>query len=189
MGIRGGTHGSRRLTAPRGAATRPTSDRVREALFGILGAGRVELSGARVLDLFAGSGALAFEALSRGAAGAVLVERARPALEAARANARALGVEAVVELLGVPVERGLRDLGARGARFTLVLVDPPYAEVKAAAQALSDAGAGLLEVEGVLVLEHASRDDAPTIAHLDRLETRIYGDTALSFYAREERDC
>src|SRR5918998_6335794 len=93
MRVVAGTHGGRRLATPPGSATRPTSDRVREALFSILGAA---VDGARVLDLFAGSGALGIEALSRGAAEATFVERAPAALRALRGNLAALGIEAAV---------------------------------------------------------------------------------------------
>src|SRR4051812_32358762 len=146
MRITGGVNRSRALRAPRGTATRPTSDRVREALFGILGA-RFELSGLRVLDLYAGSGALAFEALSRGAAHATLVESGRDALEAIRANVEALKVATLVRVVGQPVERAIRGLAEKSEPFDLVLADPPYAEVPsgAAARALTSAvEAGIL---------------------------------------------
>src|SRR5665213_1716396 len=92
MRVIAGRYGGRGLVAPRGSATRPTSDRVREAIFSILG----DITGARVLDLFAGSGALAIEALSRGAAHATLVDTSPAALTAIRRNLEALGIEAVV---------------------------------------------------------------------------------------------
>src|SRR5437899_4832041 len=106
MRITGGEHRSRGLVAPRGHATRPTSDRVREALFAILGAMQPmqSIEGARVLDLYAGTGALALEALSRGASCAVMVERGREALDAIRANVAALGVAAVARVVAAPVE-------------------------------------------------------------------------------------
>src|SRR5690348_2464764 len=109
MRITGGTFRSRALRAPRGQATRPTSDRVREGLFGILvSAGVVE--GARVLDLYAGTGALALEALSRGALRVTLVESARPALDAIADNVAALGVRDRAHVISVDVRRAVSRL-------------------------------------------------------------------------------
>src|ERR1700722_20157026 len=102
MRITGGAFRSRALRAPRGMATRPTSDRVREGLFGILSSAGI-LTGARVLDLYAGTGALALEAVSRGAAGATLVESGREALEAARVNVASLGLEDRVRIVAADV--------------------------------------------------------------------------------------
>jgi 16S rRNA (guanine966-N2)-methyltransferase len=191
MRITGGTHRSRTVVAPHGQSTRPTSDRVREALFSILGASFGELEGARVLDLFAGSGALAFEALSRGAAHATLVEKDRSALRAIRENAAALGMSPRVRVVAEPVERacqaglaGLaspaRDLGA----FDVVFADPPYAVVDETARLLGGVAESLLAAEGVLVLEHSSKTAPPAIATLSLRDGRRYGDTALSFYVR-----
>jgi 16S rRNA (guanine966-N2)-methyltransferase len=188
MRITGGELRSRRLVAPRGDATRPTSDRVREALFSILG-GLVEIEGARVLDLYAGTGALAFEALSRGAASAVLVERARPALAALRANVLSLGLDARVRVVALEVGRALTTLAESGASFDLVLVDPPYAEVPTGgvARALAPlGGGGLLAEGGVVVLEHRAGDTPPPMLGLAIASERVYGDTALAFLRRSE---
>src|SRR5881394_1213907 len=114
MRIIAGEWGGRRLAAPPGRDTRPTSDRVREALFSILG----PLDGARVLDLFAGSGALGLEALSRGAAQATLVERAPAALRALREN--------VAEVVAADARAYLRAAREQGAQYDLVFLDPPY---------------------------------------------------------------
>jgi 16S rRNA (guanine966-N2)-methyltransferase len=184
MRITGGTHRSRTLRAPRGNRTRPTSDRVREALFGILEARR-PIEGARVLDLYGGTGALALEAVSRGAAHATIVESARSALDAIRANVDALGTGARVRIVAAPVERAAA-LIAEQAPFDLVLVDPPYALVRT-----GDAGralealvrSGLLAGDAVLVLEHAGADPPPRLDALELRASRRYGDTALSFYA------
>src|SRR5689334_16825570 len=131
MRITGGRWRSRALQAPRGMTTRPTSDRVREALFsmlvsdGLLG----DEDGPRVLDLYSGSGALAFEALSRGASSAVLVEQGRDALAAIRDNARSLEAEGLVRVVAGKVDRVLEKLEGP---FGIVFVDPPYADVGAA---------------------------------------------------------
>ena len=183
MRITGGTFRSRAIRAPRGQATRPTSDRVREALFGILSsAGAVE--GARVLDLYAGSGALALEALSRGAADAVLVESGREALAVVRGNVASLGVEARARVVAAEVREAVRRL-ASGRPFDLVLADPPWALVDTG-DAPRDlgllAGLRLLTADAIVVLEHSARSDPPEVEGLARGETRRYGDTALTFY-------
>lgn len=136
--------------------------------------------GPRVLDLYAGSGALAFEALSRGASAAVLVEHARDAVAVIRQNARDLGAEKRILLLDAKVDRALPRV--EGA-FGIVFLDPPYAEVKTPgfASAIA-AAAALLAPGGVLVLEHASADDPPDIAALAPDRSRRHGDTMLSLY-------
>jgi 16S rRNA (guanine966-N2)-methyltransferase len=180
-----GRLGGRRLTAPRGLGTRPTSDRVREALFSALGA----VEGARVLDLYAGTGALGIESLSRGAAAATFVESARPAIAALRENVAALGLEGVARVVARPVADAVA--GAAGhamtGPFDLVFADPPYAavaEVPAAFAALEAAGA--LARGARLVVEHASRDAAPAIAGFVPRPSRTYGDTAVTLYDRAE---
>jgi 16S rRNA (guanine966-N2)-methyltransferase len=183
MRITGGTLRSRALKAPKGAATRPTTDRVREALFGILASAGV-IEGARVLDLYAGTGALALEALSRGAASAVLVESAREALEALRANVRTLGLDDHVRIVGSDVAQAMRRLGDAGP-FDLVFADPPWAMVDAGPPALvlcDLARRGGIAAEGRVVLEHSARTPSPDIDGLARLDLRRYGDTALTFY-------
>jgi 16S rRNA (guanine966-N2)-methyltransferase len=183
MRITGGTLRSRGLKAPKGAATRPTTDRVREALFGILtSAGAIE--GARVLDLYAGTGALALEALSRGASAALLVESAREALGALRANVEALGLEDRARVVAGDVAQAMRRLGDAGP-FDLVFADPPWAMVDDGPPiaALADlARRGGIAPEGRVVLEHSARTPPPDIDGLVRLDTRRYGDSALTFY-------
>ncbi len=180
--ITGGLYGSRALKAPKGSLTRPTSDRVREALFSILGPRAAATS---VLDLYAGTGALGLEALSRGATSVVFVERSKEALAALQANVDALGVRQSARVLASPVERAAGRLA--GEAFGLVFVDPPYADVKSgeAVNALEDLFVPLLAEDALLVLEHASRDAPPALAGLARDESRSYGDTTLSFYVRE----
>jgi 16S rRNA (guanine966-N2)-methyltransferase len=182
MRITGGRWRSRALQAPKGMATRPTSDRVREALFSMLASGGFlgDDLAPRVLDLYAGSGALAFEALSRGASAAVLVEHARDALAAIRVNARALEVGKLIEVVPTRVERALEKIEGP---FGIVFIDPPYADVPAPAfEEVLATAARLVAPEGVLVLEHASSDESPAVATLDLDRTRKYGDTTLSLY-------
>ena len=191
MRITGGRFRSRALTAPRGTATRPTSDRVREALFSMLAAAGLlgddeEEHGPRVLDLYAGSGALAFEALSRGAASAICVESARDAVAAIRQNARALEVESRVTVFDTKVERALSRIQGP---FGVVFLDPPYADVKTAAFAAVLASASALVMsEGALVLEHASTDEPPQIAGVELDRSRRYGDTTLTLYRAARPD-
>lgn len=143
--------------------------------------------GLRVLDLYAGSGALAFEAISRGATEAVLVEQARDATAVIRENARALGVLGAVRLLPARVERALAAPEGLGS-FGLVLCDPPYADVREPAfGALLGAAAALLEEEGVLLLEHAAADPSPEVPGLLLDRSRRHGDTAVSLYRRAPR--
>jgi 16S rRNA (guanine966-N2)-methyltransferase len=179
MRVIAGSLGGRSLVAPKGLATRPTTDRVREALFSVLG----DVSGASVLDLYAGTGALGIEALSRGATRAVFVENARPALDALRRNLETLGLRSVSTIVTNPVLRAVRGLTSTD-RFDLVFVDPPYADLKDAVQALEVVvGAKRCAEDVRVVLEHASRDDGPEVKGLVFLATRRYGDTSLSLYS------
>ena len=180
MRIVAGTHRGRPLLGPKGSGLRPTADRVRESLFNLLGQ---FFEGGDVLDLYAGTGALAFEALSRGMGRAVLVD---PGAESARlvaANARGLGMEDRIELLRMPVGRAVPRLAAEGRRFALVLADPPYAEQVAAEVARAVGEGGLLSDAGTLVVEHARREVTPeTVAGLARTDSRRFGDTMVSLY-------
>jgi 16S rRNA (guanine966-N2)-methyltransferase len=171
-----GRLGGRRLRAVPGTATRPTGDRVREALFAVLG-DRVE--GARVLDLFAGTGALAIEALSRGAGSAVLVEQAAPAAAVIRANLEDLGLTGVASVRRTRAETYLR--GGRVGPFDLVFLDPPYAlGVGPVAGLLARLAADALAPGAVVVLEAAVRAEPPPWpAGLEPERPRRYGDTAL----------
>lgn len=183
MRITGGTFRSRSLAAPRGTETRPTSDRVREALFSMLVADGCfgDDIAPLVLDLYAGSGALALEALSRGARAAVLVDQSRAALAVIRENARSLGVEDKVTVLPLRVDRALATI--EGGPFDLVFIDPPYADVPTPSFAeLFAKVATLLSEGGTLVLEHSKADEpeAPPGLVLDR--RRRYGDTTLSLF-------
>jgi len=169
----------RTLAAPAGDATRPTGARVKEALFSILG----DVSGARVLDLYAGSGALGIEALSRGARAAVFVEAARPALACLRENLTKLGLDRVATTLPMRVQSVAAKLGPH-APFELVLCDPPWRDVKAAREQLEAlANAGLFAAGARIVLEHSAKDPPPAAEGTSRLlvcDERRWGDTAVT---------
>lgn len=175
MRVIAGTHGGRELTAPKGRATRPTSDRVREALFSILG----DIGGLRVLDLFAGSGALGIEALSRGAAQATLVDSAHPAVAAIRRNLEALGIEA--EVAAQPAARFLQAALRDGREYDLVFLDPPYRHASTLGRELSSALTPILAADARVVAESDRR--SPLGLELRLLDARRYGDTLIQIYA------
>jgi len=184
MRIVGGEAGGRTIRAPRGHDTRPTSDKVRQAIFNILGA---PPEGARVLDLYCGSGALGLEAISRGAALAVLVDRAALAIRMARENARILAFEDRVRVVQADVLAALPRLEGP---FHWIFLDPPYAagaagELDRVLAALGDARAALLGPGGLVVAEH-DRRRAPLERQgvLARMDLRRWGDTAVSFFER-----
>jgi 16S rRNA (guanine966-N2)-methyltransferase len=178
VGVRviAGEFGGRRLQAPPGEETRPTSDRVREALFSVLGD---RVAGARVLDLFAGSGALGIEALSRGAAAATFVDASPAAIRAVRANLAALGIEADVQRADALA--ALRAARRAARQYDLVFLDPPYRLAERLAPSLSDAVEGLLAPGGSVVSESDRR--APlALASLPTRDERRYGDTLIRFH-------
>ncbi len=180
MRIVAGALRGRRLFAPRGSATRPTADRVRQALFDVLG----DVSGAVVLDLWAGTGALGLEALSRGARTAVLVESARPAREAISRNVRALGLEARVTLMSSTVERAAPRLAPLGP-FDLVFADPPWDDWQTAVAALTTLlGALAVAPEGRVVVEHAATEPAPELAGYTAADRRRWGGTRVAIFTR-----
>jgi 16S rRNA (guanine966-N2)-methyltransferase len=162
------------LQAPRGLGTRPTSDRVREAVFSILG----PIDGLQVLDLFAGSGALAFEALSRGASEATLIDLSTAAIDAIGKNMRTLGVGAEVrrESASAFLERARR----RGRQYDLVFVDPPYRQASTLGPQLSASLGPVLAPDARVVAESDRR--APLKLELPLLTERSYGDTLISIH-------
>jgi 16S rRNA (guanine966-N2)-methyltransferase len=166
----------RRLTAPKGDATRPTSDRVREALFSILGTRVVD---ARVLDLYAGSGALGIEALSRGAVAATLVDDAPAAVRAITANLE--GVEGA-EVVRRDARAFLRTARDRDRQYDLVFLDPPYRQAPEIGRTLAEPLTAVLARDGLVVSESDRRNplDLPTLT-LD--DERRYGDTLIRLHA------
>jgi 16S rRNA (guanine966-N2)-methyltransferase len=174
-----GRAGGRRIETPRGEATRPTSDRVREALFGALEA-RGVLDGAVVLDLFAGSGALGLEAASRGAAEVVLVDSSRQAVDVARRNAAGLGLDGI-RVLHAPALRYLAVRRPDERPVDVALLDPPYGLAEEPlAQVLHALDAGHLAPGAVVVVERDARSPEPRWPGRWMGEgARHYGDTAL----------
>jgi 16S rRNA (guanine966-N2)-methyltransferase len=175
MRVVAGIYGGRRLVAPAGSVTRPTSDRVREALFSVLGG---SVRDARVLDLFAGSGALGIEALSRGAAAAVFVERAPKAIAAIRANLDALGIEGDVRRM--EARAALRAASTRGEAYDLVFLDPPYRRAAGLGRELSEALPAVLAAGARVVSESDRRD--PLALELALSGERRYGDTVIRIH-------
>ena len=176
MRVVAGRFGGRSLVAPRGRATRPTSERVREALFSILGPDLLE--GARVLDLFAGSGALGIEALSRGASGAVFVDSSSVAVAALRRNLDALGIAAEVRRQDVLAY--LRSASRDARLYDLVFLDPPYRHARALGPELSTALGPVLAPGARVVAE----SDRRALLELDLtlLDERRYGDTLIRIH-------
>ncbi len=180
MRIIGGSARGRRLLSPKSEAIRPTADRVRESLFNVLGQ---RFDGGDVLDLFAGSGALALEALSRGAARAVMVDSDRAAVRLCEANAASLGFADRVRILAAPVNRAVKQLQREGAAFELVFADPPYA-ARAVADTLAQVEAArLCKPGGLLCVEHEKREFAPeSVGSLQKGKERRFGETVISIY-------
>lgn len=176
MRVIAGTHRGRRLEAPAGRATRPTSDRVREAVFSILGE---RVRGARVLDLFAGSGALGIEALSRGAARATFVDHAAPAIAAIRANLRRLGLCDRATVLQRDVLRALGRASECTDQYDLVFIDPPYRIVRTLGPRFAALPA--LLAPGATVVTESGRGD-PALTELPLQRERQYGHTVIRIH-------
>ena len=182
--ITGGEFKGRRLKVPRGV--RPTSAKLREALFSIL-AGRLE--GALVLDLFAGSGSLGLEALSRGAEGAVFVERGGGATAVLRRNIASIGPEGRVRAMKADWRKGVSILAGEGKGFDVILADPPYGfwnDGRQKTKLLRMASDfDIVSNNGILVIERPARVPLPEEAPgLERIFEREYGDSALTFYGK-----
>jgi len=170
-----------KLDSPRTRNIRPTADRVREALFSIIAA---RVPDARVLDLFAGTGALGLEALSRGAAEAVFVDQSAEAVKIIRTNIQRLGVDDRVEVFHGDVAQVLRRLAGRNSRFDLIFMDPPYGKglVEMTLIRLGE----LADADAMLIAEHPAKEIAPDCSvEWRRIDRRSYGDTAVSFYCKE----
>ena len=175
MRVIAGSYRGRPLKAPKGENTRPTSDRVREALFSILG---TRTQDARVLDLFAGSGALGLEALSRGADTVTFVDDNRAAIAAIKSNLDTL--QAVAQVRQTDALRFLNAAPSSGAQYDLVFLDPPYRHAERLAPPLSEALPAVLAPGAVVVAEADRR--APLTLTLPLIDERRYGDTLIRIY-------
>ncbi len=175
--ISGGSLGSRKLRSPKGMNVRPTPGRVKESLFSILAE---RLAGARVLDLFAGTGAIGFEAASRGAVRVVAVESHRETAAAIEEAARGFGVDDVVTVFAAPAERALYRLQGP---FDIVYLDPPYANAVPLQLLGLLLDRGLLATGALVVYEHAARTILPEIPGYRSVREEVYGDVALAFLA------
>ena len=168
------------MKAPKGRVTRPTTDRVRESLFALLG----EVQGASVLDLFAGTGGLGIEALSRGAARAVFVERDAVAVRALKANLEALEIEpAAAEVRRAEVLQALRSARGRKETYDLVFIDPPYSQAHDLGPPLSAVLPSLLRPTARVVVESDRR--APLQLAVDLERERRYGDTTIRIHRHQ----
>lgn len=187
MRVIAGQFRSRPLLAPKGRDTRPTSDRLRETLFNVLAP---RLPGAIFLDLYAGSGAVAIEALSRGAKEAIFVENAEPALRTIRANLSSLGIRGGYALEPRSTAAALKRLANSKREVNLVFLDPPYAESAAYESALDLLGKEcrtLLAPDALVVAEHLKKVDlAERYGALERFRVLKQGDSSLSFYSASE---
>ncbi len=185
MRVIAGAARGKRLFVPRGNRARPTSDRIREALFNILR----DVREFAFLDLYAGSGAVGIEALSRGAARAVFVEQDPRMAGFLRRNIRACGFDGSSEVLETDAITGIRRLSRQGERFHLVFADPPYAGNRTGGILKETAEWPLLVPEGRLVIQHSSREEmaAGAAEGWCLSDMRQYGDTILSFYEMTAR--
>ena len=177
MRIIAGSARGRTFDAPQGRDTRPTLDRVRENVFNIL---QMKVRGARVLDLFSGSGAMGFEAISRGADFAVLVDLDRAAHAVERQNAAKLRMDGQCRILNCDWQMAVRQLAAAGEKFRVVFLDPPYAmhDMTGVLSALRP----LLEEDAVILLEHEAKTFPNTPDGFDLYDNRKYGVAGVSFF-------
>ncbi len=179
MRVISGTFKGRRLTAPAGRATRPTADRIRESIFNILTGG---IRHRRVLDLFAGTGALGIEALSRGAASAVFVDHAKSAIAAIRRNIRNMKLEDRTRIIHWDIRKNLNCLLSEPQEFNLVFMDPPYETSTVAPAIAALVSCGALAPGARVIIEHSVREAIePCAETLALVDQRRFGKTLVSF--------
>lgn len=184
MKIIGGAARGRKLKVPKGMAVRPTAARVKESLFNIL---PHDFSGLRVLDLFAGSGNVSIEALSRGAVEAVLVDESARSAAAIRDNLSLLAFNQRAQVWVIAVARAIRKLAKAGEKFDLIFLDPPYDRGLATATLAALGQCDLLNPAGTVVVEHSGRENVKeSYGDLILNDRRRYGDTLLSFFHRQQ---
>lgn len=190
MRIIAGTFRSRQLKSLKGLPLRPTSDRLRETLFDVL---QTRIEGSRFVDVFAGTGAVGIEAVSRGAKEVVFIEKHRPTVELIRKNLESLEIRTGVRVLPIDAIRGLQKLAAEQTgssnAFDIVFLDPPYADADEYEQVLTLLGdAPLLNPGGLAIAEHRRSFDLPkTFGRLQAVRTLQQGDATLTFYTAGPR--
>jgi 16S rRNA (guanine966-N2)-methyltransferase len=183
MRVIGGAARGRRLKVPKGQSVRPTAARVKESLFNIL---PHDFSALRVLDLFAGSGNVSIEALSRGAEQAILIDESPRAAAAIKENLRRLALNQRAQVWLAPVARSLRKLARAGESFDVIFLDPPYDQNWAGTTLKAIGECQLLRSHGKVVAEHSAREAVqPRYGDLVLYDQRRYGDTLLSFFTKE----
>jgi 16S rRNA (guanine966-N2)-methyltransferase len=184
MRVLAGALKGRRLTSARGTATRPTSDRVRTACLDTL---MPHLGAGPFLDLFAGAGSVAIEALSRGAPSAVCVERDRLALRALRENVERLGLGDRARIVRGDATRALSALGRAGERFAVAFLDPPYGSPSASPALEMVAAGAVLTDDAVAVIQHSTKSPPPEALGVLRAWKRArFGETSLTFFRRRQ---
>ncbi|MBI3476643.1 MAG: 16S rRNA (guanine(966)-N(2))-methyltransferase RsmD [Acidobacteria bacterium] len=187
MRVIAGQYRRRLLRSVPGTEIRPTADRLRETLFNVLCAGNPEaLAGSVWLDLYAGTGAVGIEALSRGAKMVCFVESSQAAAQLIAANLRSLGIESGFRIITADVGKGLRQLATAGIAVDFVFLDPPYREQEEYGRTLSALAASqLLRPAAVVIAEHEKKFDCgESYGELRRYRTLAQGDAALSFYVK-----
>jgi len=197
MRIIAGTFRRRQLNSLKGLTLRPTSDRLRETLFNVL---QTRIEGSRFVDVFAGTGAVGIEAVSRGAKEVVFIENHRPTVELIRKNLESLEIRTGVRILPIDAMRGLQKLAsevteqtaeevASSSLFDIVFLDPPYAAAYEYEQVLTFLGdAALLNAGGLVIAEHRRSFDLPrTVGRLDAVRTLQQSDARLTFYTAAPR--
>ena len=184
--ITSGSLRGRRIQTPEGAETRPLLTRLRKSLADIL---RPRLAGVRLVDLFGGSGAIAFELLSNGAASAVIVELNRKTAELVRTNARSLGLEAAVEVVDGDGVAAVQGLCRKKDAFDIIIVAPPYGLGLQQQAVAALARHRLLKPQGIIIVQREDKEaQVTTPAGLDLVRTRAYGRTVFDFYGAATPD-
>lgn len=177
MRVIAGTAKGRKLVTPEGMNTRPTTDMLKEALFGMI---QFDVPGAEFLDLFAGSGGVGIEALSRGAVSLDSVEQDAKALSCIRTNLKTIGFAEKAKVWPMPVERALQQLAAKGRRFDMIFMDPPYLKGWEEKVAALISEYDLLKTDGILIVESAS-ETIVRVDGLDVVKEKVYKTTRFTF--------
>jgi 16S rRNA (guanine966-N2)-methyltransferase len=175
----------KKLFTFKGLSLRPTSDRVKEAIFDIL---QKYSPREKVLDLFAGTGALGIEALSRGARRAVFVEENAPSGAVLRRNIEACRLSDQAEVIDREAQNGLKILEERGDSFDLIFLDPPYGKGLAYRTLESLSRSHILSLNALIIAEHSPDEDLASVPSLERIDWRKYGRTEVSFFRRKEKE-